>query len=133
RDWSSDVCSSDLFWGLENAPTVAEIRDALGGYSGERAGRRIKRICEEEGIDLEFIGDLDETVRMGPQPIEAALDLLQQTADTDGGMLGESRGKVALLYRTGRCRYSQEPKVVLDYSASQVGDIVFSDDDQRIT
>lgn len=121
------------FWGLENAPTVAEIRDALGGYSGERAGRRIKRICEEEGIDLEFIGDLDETVRMGPQPIEAALDLLQQTADTDGGMLGESRGKVALLYRTGRCHYSQASKVVLDYSASQVGDIVVSDDDQRIT
>ncbi len=121
-----------VLWNNGDAPSISEINNAVDGYRFETAGRRLERLCAEEDVDFEFIGNIDETEEMGPQPTEAFLTLLNDCEDTDGGMLGESRRSVALLYRTRRSKYNQAPSVEFDYTKSQVADITVTDDDQRL-
>lgn len=92
----------------DSAPSEADVIKAMKGYPGEKSGRRIERICTENGIELDINGNLDDTPRMGPQRIEDILTTLRQAADVDGGILHESRVRNALLYRTNRSRYNQE-------------------------
>lgn len=80
---------------------------AMLGYPNELAGRRIERLCQENGISLEIQGDPDLTQACGPQQILPRMDLLQSAADVDGGVLGESIEDLGLLYRTQRSRYNQ--------------------------
>lgn len=121
-----------VFWDASEAPTPQESFSALMGHRHETAGRRLERLCAEENVAFEFIGDLDDTLPMGPQPAESFIDLLRDCADTDGGVLGESRRSVALLYRSRQSKYNQVASVEFDYTASHVGDIVVTDDDQRV-
>lgn len=62
---------------------------AVDAYVGEPAGRRIERLCLEEGVPLATVGDLDDTERMGPQRAKKLTDLLDESADVDGGILYE--------------------------------------------
>lgn len=63
--------------------------DAVNGYLGETAGRRIERLCLEESVPLAVVGDLDETQTMGPQRSKTLTELLEEAADVDGGILYE--------------------------------------------
>ncbi|MFP3986873.1 hypothetical protein U9R90_05100 [Streptomyces sp. E11-3] len=94
------------YWGT-GAPHAIDAYRALLGHERERAGRRIERICAEDGVALTVHGDLDDTHEMGPQRPGALLMLLRAAEAVDGGTLGESRQEVALEYRTGRSRYNQ--------------------------
>lgn len=62
---------------------------AVDGYIGEPAGRRIERLCLEEGVPLAVVGDLDDTQRMGAQRSKGLTDLLDECSDVDGGILYE--------------------------------------------
>src|SRR5690606_27948383 len=72
-----------------NGPALGELMSAFRGHAGEAAGRRIERVCAEAGIPFRGIGDLDDTQPVGPQEPTVPLELIQQAAAVDGGVLYE--------------------------------------------
>jgi hypothetical protein len=64
-------------------PALADAVAAAFGHPGEAAGRRIERLCDEQGIPFVGVGDLDDTAPMGPQASRPPLELLLEAADTD--------------------------------------------------
>ncbi|MBL1100151.1 hypothetical protein [Streptomyces coffeae] len=93
--------------------TIYDLADE--GFAGETAHARMRRLCQEEGVPLVISGAAQDTPAMGPQRPATLLDLLGQAADTDGGILGEQRDRLALRYRTRTSLYSQPPALALDY------------------
>lgn len=91
--------------------------NAIDGHAGETAVRRIQRLCDEDSFALVVIGDEDEAQMVGPQRAVPFLDLLQDAADADNGILYESRDLLGFAYRVGQSVYNQTAKVELDYSA----------------
>jgi hypothetical protein len=105
---------------LQSAVTGAELETELAAYTGERAGTRIQRLLLEEGIAFRIEGDPATTEPMGPQRAATLFALLQECAETDLGILHESRETVAVGYR---CRVSMldQPIIMdLDYAAGDV-------------
>jgi len=90
-----------------NGPDLGELMSAFRGHAGEAAGRRIERVCAEAGIPFRGIGDLDDTQPVGPQEPTVPLELIQQAAAVDGGVLYEDRESAQLVYRTLRSRYNR--------------------------
>ncbi|MFF4118958.1 carbohydrate binding domain-containing protein [Streptomyces sp. NPDC001714] len=103
-------------------PTADNLgyENAITAWSGETAGARMRRLCQEEGVSLAITGNLDDTVPMGPQRALSLLDLLRECANTDGGIFGETADRRQLLYRTRASLYNQAPKLVLDYAAGHI-------------
>lgn len=87
--------------------SIFDLGDALNAWRDETAGRRIQRLCQEEGITFFSTGDLDDTVVMGPQQADNLLDLLDGAAVADGGILHETRSVLGLTYRTRFSLYNQ--------------------------
>lgn len=96
---------------------------ANNGYAGESAGARIVRLCAEESIPLTVIGDPADTEQLGPQETKTLLDLLQEAADADLGILCDDRQRLGLVYRTRTSLYNQAPVLELDAASGNVGDI----------
>jgi hypothetical protein len=94
------------YWG-DTIPDAADTWAAVLGNAQERAGRRIERLCAEEGIAFRAIGDLDASPLMGPQQEDALMSLLTAAVEVDGGVLAEAVDELALEYRTNRSKYSQ--------------------------
>lgn len=107
---------------------------AFNANRGETAGRRIERLCTEEGIPFSAIGDLAATALMGAQVSGGKLtDLLEEAAATDGGMLFEPRDILGLAYRTRESLYNQRPRLELDYGGGHlVPPLDPTDDDQHV-
>jgi hypothetical protein len=96
------------------------FESATAGWVGETAGARIERLCEEQDIPLVIHGDPDDTERMGPQSASSLLDLVEECAAVDGGLLAEPAGTLGLLYRTRVSLYSQAVRATVDQTAGQV-------------
>lgn len=93
---------------------------AMNGFAEESAGRRLERLCAEEGIAFTARGELDETALMGPQRVETITNLLRECSEADLGILGEPRGSLGLHYVTHAALYNQESSMALDYTAEQI-------------
>ncbi|OXS35376.1 hypothetical protein [Streptomyces sp. XY006] len=118
---------------VENA--ISDI-DALGARLnpiGETAGRRIQRLCGEEAIPFEWVGDLDDTVRMGAQGKANPLTLIQEAVLADGGLLYETRSALGLGYRTRASLYNQDPALILSYSGYNLAAVPVPVEDDRTT
>jgi hypothetical protein len=98
---------------------------------GEMAGRRIQRLCGEEGIPFQWIGDLDDTTEMGQQGKQNPLSLMQEAAAADGGMLYETPDILGLGYRTRASLYNQDPALTLDYAGFNLSEVPTPTDDDR--
>jgi hypothetical protein len=116
-----------------DAPTLADSVDAAFGHTGEAAGRRIERICSEQGIPFTAVGDLDDTTPMGPQAALPPLELLLEAAAADHGILYESRVQLGLEYRTRADLYDQAPALTADYSTDVFYGLPEPVDDDRFT
>lgn len=88
------------------------------GYTGETASARIDRLAEEEQVQVVLVGDSGGTTAMGPQLPAPLMDLLEEAAASDGGILSEQSDALALRYRSRASLYNQRPAIVLDYTAS---------------
>ncbi|MEW2420433.1 hypothetical protein AB0911_07805 [Streptomyces nigra] len=113
--------------------TVTDIGD-LGEAiqpSGEAAGRRIQRLCGDEAIPFEWVGDLDDTVLMGGQGRENLLSLVQEACLADGGLLYETRTGMGLGYRTRASLHNQDPALVLSYPGFNLAEVPVPVDDDR--
>ena len=97
------------------------IAAAALGFPGERAGRRLERLCAEEGVTFAAAGDLDDTIALGPQYAGAFLELLRHCEQADGGILFEPRDAIGLTYRTRVDLYNQTPALELDYTDEVFG------------
>jgi hypothetical protein len=105
---------------------------AMIGWLSETAGRRVERLCSEEGITFRSIGDLDDSEPMGVQTSDALLNLLQECADADLGILYEPREVFGLGFRTRSSLYNQPARIELDYAAEHLsGPLNPVDDDQQ--
>ncbi|MPZ27548.1 MAG: hypothetical protein GEV12_14350 [Micromonosporaceae bacterium] len=110
-------------WQGDAAIAAATLR-AGSGWAGETAGRRMERLCGEQGIVFRPVGDLDQTALMGPQPVATLLENLRECEAADQGILYEPRQTIGLGYRTLASLYNQLPRLSLDAGAGGEGDIV---------
>lgn len=113
--------------------TITSITD-LGRAiqpAGEAAGQRIQRLCGEEAVAFEWIGDLDDTVPLGPQGKQNLLALVQEAALADGGFLYETTSQLGLGYRTLASLYNQDPALTLSYTGFNLADIPVPATDDR--
>lgn len=105
----------------DEAGAAAPFFGADHGYSGEFALDRLARLANEESGTVTLTtsdGDVTRSSQaMGPQRPDTLLDLLQECADADGGILYESRDRTGLHYRDRTTLYNQTPALVLDYTA----------------
>ena len=85
----------------------SEMIDEMDVHDGETAGARIRRLCAEQGIRARMQGDAVLTETMGPQLPDTFMALLEECADTDGGILYESPTTIAVAYRTRQSMLAQ--------------------------
>lgn len=116
---------------VENALTATTALGVRLNPIGETAGRRIQRLCGEEGIAFEWIGDLDDTVAMGAQGKQNLLSLVQDAVQADGGLLYETTGQLGLGYRTRASLYNQDPVLTLSYPGFNLAEVPIPVTDDR--
>jgi hypothetical protein len=116
---------------VENALTATTALGVRLNPIGETAGRRIQRLCGEEGIAFEWIGDLDDTVALGAQGKQNLLSLVQEAVQADGGLLYETTGQLGLGYRTRASLYNQDPVLTLSYPGYNLAEIPIPVTDDR--
>ncbi|MEV1006134.1 hypothetical protein [Streptomyces sp. NPDC049881] len=100
-----------------------------GGYDGERALTRMRRLAEEQQLPISVLGLAEHSPRMGPQRVATALELVQECAEVDGGILTERRSGTGLQYRSRAARYNQPAILELDYAAGHISPPVEPDDE----
>jgi hypothetical protein len=112
-------------------------------WAGETAAHRVWRLCREESIPIAVIGDNttvanvrgDTTLSepMGAQRPLALIDLLQECAEVDRGILYEQRGTEGLAFRTHQSLHNQASVMTFDTNQWELtppfGPVL---DDQRI-
>ncbi|MET7452541.1 hypothetical protein ABZT03_11705 [Streptomyces sp. NPDC005574] len=115
---------------VENAITATTALGARLNPIGETAGRRIQRLCGEDAIPFEWIGELDDTVPLGAQPKQNPISVIQEAVLADGGMLYETSER-GLGYRTRASLYNQTPALVLDYAGFNLAEVPVPVEDDR--
>lgn len=96
---------------------IGDLGQQTRAWNGEAAGRRIERLCEENGIAFATHGgSLDDTELMGPQRSDTLLNLLQAAADADVSALLETRDQVGLACLPRTALYNQAPALELSYT-----------------
>ncbi|MGW6695557.1 hypothetical protein ACWF62_17455 [Rhodococcus sp. NPDC054953] len=110
-----------------------DVGGADDAWRGERAISRMRRLAQEERLPMSVPGAPSESVRMGPQRIATLLELLQECADADGGILAERREVAGLQYRPRHLLYNQVPGLQLAARDNEI-DAPFAPilDDQRL-
>lgn len=103
---------------------------ADSAWIGETAAARFARLCSEEGIPFEVYGDPvpRRSLRgdpayselMGYQRQNSIVDLLNECADTDRGVLSTKSTAAGLVFRTHSTLYEQTPALTLDAGLSQI-------------
>jgi hypothetical protein len=116
---------------VENATSSITALGTRLNPVGETAGRRIQRLCAEEGIPFQWVGDLDDTVAMGGQDRQNPLSLMQDCVTADGGMLYETTDVLGLGYRTRASLYNQDPALVLSYTGNHLAQVPIPVGDDR--
>lgn len=109
---------------------------ALTAWRNERAGDRIIRLCQEEGVPVTVDGAAADEVRMGSQQRERFMRLLRQCESVDGGILYEPHDDtIRLDYRNHAVLSNQSPPIL--ELAQAAGELAHppepTDDDQQIT
>ena len=106
--------------GSTPAPTVSIYNAADDGFAGETSTTRIRRVAQEELMDIVTPGIESDGTRMGPQPVGTVMDIIRDTEATDGGVLTELREDLALMYRPRASMYNRPVALVLDQAAGQI-------------
>jgi hypothetical protein len=112
-----------------SAIDVTDHYRAMIGYVGELAHERIARLCSEEGIT--FTGSASTSPPMGPQGADSLLNLLQECAAVDLGLLYE-RG-FGLGYQSHTERHNAAVALTMDFDQGHIAsEPEHADDDQQI-
>lgn len=131
------------------APDVFGSISWLAGHdtswAGETTAARIFRLCKEEGLVAEIVGDptiglfpplrgsMDWSQPLGYQAQDTFLGLLDKAAAVDRGVLASRRTHPGFVYRTRQTMDNQPVRMVLDASTNAVTiPLEPTLDDQRI-
>lgn len=107
---------------------------AIAAWNAEQPLDRMVRLCADEEVGFYPVTDaaLTTTTTMGDQLDKSLLDLLQEAADTDGGILYEPRDSLGFGYRPRRSMYNQSPVLALSCADHELNEALQPiDDDQR--
>lgn len=104
---------------------------AAYAYIGEEAITRFLRLCLNAGIPATTNGDIDESKEMGAQRILPLLDLIDECAEVDDGLITEERDGFQLNMRSRESMYNQVPMVLDIDEGHLVEPLEPTDDDQR--
>jgi hypothetical protein len=132
RSWGHIAVSHDTSAGRD------PYGGASDGWNNEPAYYRFLRLCEEEGISATLVSpnDRPSSVRgepMGPQRQATLLELLQECADADQGILAETREQLGLVLRGRHSLYNQPSTLTLDYTTGCLAAVPEPvDDDQNV-
>lgn len=124
-----------ITWGhvvVHNGIALGWLALAETAFEGERAARRFARLCAEEGIPHSVVGDPADSIPMGPQGAKTLVDLLEECAAADGGIMGDRHGGEGLQYRTHDSLYNQAPALVLDTTKAGLTTFEPTEDDQAL-
>lgn len=121
-DAGQNTSYSHLLIHNDFSTSPAALWDAASGHAGERALLRFVRLCDEEGIEVSWIGSgvfqtTQNTERMGPQKADTLLEILQECAILDQGMLYTQRTTGSFCFRTLGTMYARAPWLALSLSA----------------
>lgn len=86
---------------VDNNFVSTTVFNATNAYAGETAAVRIDRLGNEEAITTEIIGQWSRSALMGAQLPDTFMNLVQECAIADRGILSESRSMLAVEYRCG--------------------------------
>jgi hypothetical protein len=103
-----------------NVPDVATTSSLAHGFTGEAAGRRFERLCEEVGVPFTGTGDLDDTIAMGPQYEDTFSSQLAEIEETDRGLIYEPRSTFSLGYITRTSRYNLTTTATINFDLLQL-------------
>lgn len=119
---------------LYNQATTDELLTDINAYKGEAAGIRIQRLCKEEGLKSRVLGDPLDTTVMGPQTQSTLIDLLEECANTDLGILFEPQDQLSVGYRTRASQQNQNIQINFDYASGHIlGSPELDRDDQEFS
>lgn len=124
--------------GISLGPVIVSTNAAIGwlapadtAFAGEPAAQRVFRLCQEQGVPLAVDGpygiDWAAVIAaggqaMGPQRPGKLLDLLDECAVVDHGIIGEQRGSLGLTFRSGVSLRNQPVRLTLNRAARQLID-----------
>lgn len=108
------------------------VRSGVASHTRESATDRVRRVSQEEGIPLFIKLDTGNSELLGPQDPLTASDIIQESADTDLGMVYDSRQANSLEYRPRESLYNQIP-VELSFCDDPVVDPFTPTDDDSHT
>jgi hypothetical protein len=100
----------------KNITTVFDLYSQSLAYAGETTIARMQRLATENGLTLTVRGDAGGSEYLGKQALSDVVDLMQEAAATDGGILFEPRTSSGLVYRTQEALYSQRAGAAITYS-----------------
>ena len=120
-EWHPDLTRTGavshlLIAGYNRDNEISNFWWAATGYRYETAADRIERLCGEENIPVQIIGDASESSALGPQPVATLLDIIGDAAEVDGGVIYETRDELGLSYRTRVAQHNTTPAAVVRYS-----------------
>lgn len=104
----------------KGASNIFVMQDEFDAYNGLLGGYRIFDILVRGGIDIQWLGDLANTQRVGYQRFKTLLELADEAAAADGGAFLDSRSWAVLKYHPLRTRYNRPVFLTLDYAAEEV-------------
>lgn len=107
---------------LATLPGSTIFTGADDGFNGETALARLSRLGTEEAaqVTLSWRGEdyVTPSELLGPQRPATLLDLIEEAAETDGGILYERADRInSLEYRDRQSLYNQPVALALDYLA----------------
>lgn len=120
-------------WGAWDSSSQGAYQGAIDGWAGETAGNRMIRLAGEEVLPLVVQDGAGDHSKVGPQYPDTILNILQDAADADGGILYENREDIGIIYRGRAGFYNQPIGLELDFNArGLITPVEPVDDDQLI-
>lgn len=112
--------------GLASLAHLAIMTDVIGdigiyeagmGYPGETAADRLSRVTATAGIALDLVGTASDTATMTAQRVGSTrASVLEDCAQTDGGLLTDAIDMLGLRYVTRVELYNRVADLALDYT-----------------
>ena len=121
--------------------SLFDLSSQLQAWIGERPKARFLRLATEQGVNAETVsyGTSGNEVALGYQLPDSLPNLIQQIADSDLGLLYESREQLSLSYRERLSLYNQgtsynsSPVLTLDYAQNNLSAPAVPLDDDAYT
>jgi hypothetical protein len=124
QSWRAYGVAANAGWtfshlGLYTDPAIFDFPNhtdnaaALDGYTGERSATRQIRLCREEGVAFELVGDEADTPPMGPQLIDTLIANLRDCEKADQGLMHDNGTDGAIVHVTRTHLYNQTATVAV--------------------